>query len=43
MAETATKLLLYYGHEKLWYKINYGLDIRNEGRRIKMPKKKQTK
>ena len=24
--ETASKMLLYYGHEKLWYKINYGLN-----------------
>ena len=27
--ETASKMFLYYGHEKMWYKINYGLDIRN--------------
>ena len=33
--ETASKILLYYGHEKLWYKINYGLDKRNRARRIK--------
>ena len=24
--ETASKMLLYYGHEKLWYKIKYGLN-----------------
>ena len=24
--ETITKMLLYYGHEKLWYKIGFGLD-----------------
>ena len=24
--EIITKLLLYYGHEKFWYKINFGLD-----------------
>lgn len=33
--ETISKMLLYYGHEKLWYKINYGLDKRNIARRIK--------
>ena len=25
-AETITKMLLYYGHEKLWYRIGFGLD-----------------
>ena len=25
VSEVFTKMLLYYGHEKLWYKINYGL------------------
>lgn len=25
-AETITKMLLYYGHEKLWYRINFGLN-----------------
>ncbi|WP_400076756.1 DUF2061 domain-containing protein [Winogradskyella sp. R77965] len=29
VAEVITKMLLYYGHEKLWYKIDYGLDQRN--------------
>ena len=33
--ETVSKMLLYYVHEKLWYKINYGLDIRNKVKRIK--------
>lgn len=33
--ETASKMLLYFGHEKLWYKINYGLDIRNKVKRLK--------
>ena len=33
--ETASKMLLYFGHEKLWYKINYGLYIRNKAKRIK--------
>ena len=27
-AETVSKMILYFGHEKLWYKINYGLDER---------------
>ena len=39
MAETATKLLLYYGHEKLWYRVNFGLDQRNKGKRLKNLKK----
>lgn len=26
--ETVSKMLLYFGHEKLWYKINYGMDRR---------------
>lgn len=29
MAETFTKMILYYLHEKVWYKINFGLDKRN--------------
>ena len=33
--ETASKMLFYFVHEKLWYKINYGLDIRNKAKRIK--------
>jgi len=33
--EMASKMLLYFGHEKLWYKINYGLDRFNRARRIK--------
>ena len=32
--ETVTKMLLYFGHEKLWYKINYGLDKRNKAKRL---------
>ena len=39
MAETITKLLLYFGHEKLWYRVNYGLDRRNRGKRLKNLKK----
>jgi adenylylsulfate kinase len=37
--ETISKMVLYYGHEKLWYKINYGLDLRN---RTKLLKKKSS-
>ena len=33
--ETASKMLLYFGHEKLWYRINYGLDSENRARRLK--------
>lgn len=32
--ETISKMLLYFGHEKLWYKINYGLDKRNKAKRL---------
>ena len=28
--ETVSKMILYYAHEKLWYKINFGLDRRNK-------------
>jgi len=28
-AEVITKMLLYYFHERAWYKINYGLSERN--------------
>lgn len=40
--ETVSKMLLYFGHEKLWYRINYGLDERNNSKRLKkhMVKKK---
>ena len=34
--EIVTKMLLYFFHEKLWYKINFGLD-----RRIKRRKERQ--
>ena len=33
--ETASKMLLYFAHEKLWYKINFGLDRRNKAKRLK--------
>ena len=32
--ETITKMILYYFHEKLWYRIHYGLDRRN-GKKIR--------
>ena len=32
IAETLTKMVLYYFHEKIWYKINYGLDKRNKSK-----------
>ena len=37
-AEVVTKMLLYFGHEKLWYRINYGLDKRNQKKRLKQHK-----
>lgn len=33
-AEVVTKMLLYYGHEKTWYRINYGLDQRQRKKRL---------
>jgi len=39
--ETISKMLLYFGHEKLWYKINFGLDQRIKNKRL--VKKKFTK
>ena len=33
-AEIITKMLLYFGHEKLWYRINFGLDRRKERQRL---------
>ena len=29
LVETLTKMILYYLHEKMWYKINFGLNNRN--------------
>ena len=29
LLETLTKMILYYLHEKIWYKINFGLKNRN--------------
>jgi uncharacterized membrane protein len=33
-AEVITKMLLYFGHEKLWYRINFGLDRRHQKKRL---------
>ena len=30
LIETITKMVLYLCHEKLWYRINFGLDSRNK-------------
>jgi len=32
-AEVITKMILYYFHERSWYKINYGLDKRNRAKK----------
>ena len=39
--ETISKMILYFGHEKLWYKINFGLYMRNKAKRLKKIKKKE--
>ena len=33
-AEVVSKMLLYFGHEKIWYKINYGLERRIKVKRL---------
>ena len=40
--ETVSKMLLYYFHEKLWYRVKYGLDFQYDKKLIKKsnPKKK---
>ncbi len=38
-AEIITKMLLYYGHEKIWFRINYGLDQHRRKKRLKKLKK----
>lgn len=38
-AEVITKMLLYFGHEKLWYRIDYGLDQHTRKMRLKQIKK----
>jgi uncharacterized membrane protein len=35
IAEILTKMILYYGHEKIWYRIDYGLKSRRRLKRIK--------
>ena len=42
-AEVFSKMLLYFGHEKLWYKINYGLTLRNKRKRLKNIREKRSK
>ncbi len=34
-AEVITKMLLYFGHEKVWYRLNYGLDERQRKNKFK--------
>jgi adenylylsulfate kinase len=34
VAETVSKMVLYFGHEKLWYKLNYGLDQRRKPKQL---------
>lgn len=41
--ETVSKMILYFWHEKLWYKINYGLDQRIKVRRLENLKSQSTK
>ncbi|MDN3492038.1 DUF2061 domain-containing protein [Winogradskyella bathintestinalis] len=33
-AEVITKMVLYFAHEKLWYRIDFGLNQRNERKRL---------
>ena len=42
-AEVFSKMLLYFGHEKLWYKINFGLDRRNKRKRFKNIREQRNK
>ncbi len=42
-AEVFSKMILYFGHEKLWYQINFGLDARKRGRRLRTLKKNRIK
>jgi uncharacterized membrane protein len=41
--EVISKMLLYFTHEKLWYRINFGLDLINKGRRFKKIQEKKIK
>ena len=36
--EVISKMVLYFLHEKIWYKINYGLDQRNKKKQDKLSK-----
>ncbi len=38
--ETISKMILYYFHEKLWYKINFGLDISKRSHHLKKKQRK---
>jgi len=40
-AEVITKMVLYFGHEKIWYRINYGLDNRKRRKRLQELKKEK--
>ena len=42
-AEVFSKMLLYFGHEKLWYKINYGLTLRNKRKRLRNIREQRNK
>jgi len=42
-AEVFSKMLLYFLHEKLWYKINYGLTLRNKKKRLKNIREQRNK
>ncbi|WP_458628861.1 DUF2061 domain-containing protein [Winogradskyella sp. PC D3.3] len=41
-AEVVTKMLLYFGHEKLWYKIDFGLDQRRHRKKTLRQNSKKT-
>ena len=36
-------MILYFGHEKLWYRINYGLDKRNRSKHLKRHREERSK
>lgn len=38
VTEVFTKMILYYFHEKIWYKFNFGLDKRNKIKNLKKQK-----
>jgi uncharacterized membrane protein len=42
-SEVFSKMLLYFLHEKLWYKINYGLTLRIRRKRLKLQRKEKVK